>query len=98
MPYIANVGYLVDESVYHPGDSLVIPPFDVSTLLLPAMAPWAKVGEIIDYTVAARAPKVHPIHDFLVKDAYFTILVNTLKPIVEPFGIEYSSFDEPISV
>ncbi|WP_375492935.1 MBL fold metallo-hydrolase [uncultured Jatrophihabitans sp.] len=97
-PTIANVGYFVGDAVYHPGDSLVIPPFDVSNLLLPAMAPWAKVSELIDYAVAARAQRVHPIHDFLVKDVYFNVLVNNMNPIIEPFGIEYVPFDEPISV
>ena len=98
VPCVANVGYLVADTVYHPGDSLVIPPFGMSTLLLPAMAPWAKVSEIIDYAVAARAAHVHPIHDFLVKDVYFGVLVNNMKPIIEPFGIEYRSFQDPISV
>ncbi len=83
VPVVANVGYLIGGSVFHPGDSLVVPPFDVELLLLPAMAPWAKISEIIDYAVAARAPKIRPIHDFLVKDVYFGILLNTLKPIVE---------------
>jgi L-ascorbate metabolism protein UlaG (beta-lactamase superfamily) len=98
VPVVANVGYFVGGSVYHPGDSLVVPPFDVELLLLPAMAPWAKISEIIDYAVAARAPKIRPIHDFLVKDVYFGILVNTLKPIIERFGLTYEAFDEPVSV
>lgn len=98
VPVIANVGFLVNGSVYHPGDSLVVAPFEMSTLLLPAMAPWAKLSEIVDYAVASRARHVHPIHDFLVKDVYFGLLRNVMGPIIEPFGIEYSSFDEPISV
>ena len=35
IPMIANLGYLVDGSVYHPGDSFTVPTAPVSTLLLP---------------------------------------------------------------
>ena len=97
VPVVANVGFFLD-GVYHPGDSLIVPPFDVQVLLLPAMAPWAKISEIVDYAVAARAPKIRPIHDFLVKDVYFSLLRNILEPIVGRFGLEYDSFDAPVSV
>jgi hypothetical protein len=97
VPVVANVGFFID-GVYHPGDSLIVPPFDVQVLLLPAMAPWATISEIVDYAVAVRAPKIRPIHDFLVKDVYFALLRNVLDPIVGRFGLEYDSFDAPVSV
>src|ERR671931_2801139 len=45
IPVIANVGYLVDGSVYHPGDSFVVPDAPVHTLLVPTIAPWSKASE-----------------------------------------------------
>ncbi|MFD0351251.1 MBL fold metallo-hydrolase [Kitasatospora aburaviensis] len=39
LPGCANVGFVVDGDVYHPGDSLFVPPLPVSTLLVPAAAP-----------------------------------------------------------
>ncbi len=98
VPVIANVGYLLEGSVYHPGDSFVVPPVPVTTLLLPSMAPWSKIGEVIDFAVAVRAPRAYPIHDALVTDAYGGILGRTLVPIVGQFGIEFGSFAEPVSV
>jgi L-ascorbate metabolism protein UlaG (beta-lactamase superfamily) len=97
IPIVANVAYLVDDGVYHPGDSFVVPPVPVSTLLLPANAPWSKMAEVIDFTVAMRAPRALPIHDFLVNDAYSGILQRNLVPIVERFGVEFASWDGAVS-
>ncbi len=69
VPMIANLGYLVEESVYHPGDSLIVPPVPVSVLLAPIHAPWSKTAEVIDFVVSVRAPQVYQIHDGLLNDA-----------------------------
>jgi L-ascorbate metabolism protein UlaG (beta-lactamase superfamily) len=97
IPIVANLGYVIAGSVYHPGDSFVVPPVPVTTLLLPAVAPWSKVSEVIDLTVAMRAPFAYPIHDGLVIDAYASILERTLVPIVEPFGVQYRAWDGAVS-
>jgi hypothetical protein len=62
IPVVANIAYLV-ENVYHPGDSLIVPPVQVGTLLVPLHAPWSKTGEVIDFVVSVRAGHVHQIHD-----------------------------------
>jgi L-ascorbate metabolism protein UlaG (beta-lactamase superfamily) len=98
IPIVANVAYVVDGAVYHPGDSFVVPPVPVSTLLLPANAPWSKMSEIIDFTVAMRAPHVYPIHDALVNEAYSGILQRNLVPIVERFGVDFGSWDGSVTV
>jgi L-ascorbate metabolism protein UlaG (beta-lactamase superfamily) len=69
VPVIANVGYLIEGRVYHPGDSLIVPPAPVSVLLAPIHAPWSKTAEVIDFVVSVRAPQVHQIHDGLLNDA-----------------------------
>jgi glyoxylase-like metal-dependent hydrolase (beta-lactamase superfamily II) len=97
IPIVANIGYLIDGTVFHPGDSFVVPPAPVNTLLLPANAPWSKISEIIDYAIAVRAPFSYPIHDFLVGDAYGTILQRNLVPIVERFGVDFRGWDEPVT-
>jgi L-ascorbate metabolism protein UlaG (beta-lactamase superfamily) len=97
VPLVANVGYLVDGTVFHPGDSFTVAPVPVSTLLLPATAPWSKLSEVIDYAIAVRAPHAYPIHDFMVNEAYGSILQRVLVPIVERFGVEFGSWDSPVS-
>ncbi|BCJ62696.1 MBL fold metallo-hydrolase [Micromonospora endophytica] len=62
-PDCANLGYLVADEIYHPGDSLTPPGRPVRTLLVPAQASWLKLTEAIDFAVAAGAAQVFPIHD-----------------------------------
>jgi L-ascorbate metabolism protein UlaG (beta-lactamase superfamily) len=97
VPMVANVGYLVDGAVYHPGDSFVVPPVAVSTLLLPSTAPWSKLSEVIDFAISVRAARAYPIHDFMVNDAYAGILQRVLAPIVEQFGVEFGAFEATVT-
>lgn len=68
IPRITNVGYLVDGSVFHPGDALTVPDQPVETLLLPVMAPWNKISEVIDYVREVRPQRAYDIHDALLTD------------------------------
>jgi len=97
IPIVANVGYLIGGSVYHPGDSFIVPPAPVSTLLFPSVAPWSKMAEVLDFVVAVRAPKALPIHDAVVNDIYRMVLRNNMAPILERFGVTMDDFAEPVS-
>ena len=97
IPIVANVAYLINDAVLHPGDSFTVPPARVQTLLLPAVAPWSKVAEVIDYTIAVRAPRAYPIHDAIVADVYHGVLKGNLAPIAERFGVDYLSWDGPVA-
>jgi L-ascorbate metabolism protein UlaG (beta-lactamase superfamily) len=70
IPRIGNVGFVITESgssrVFHPGDSYGTAPEGVDLLALPITAPWAKVGETIDFAVRVGAPRMIPIHDAII--------------------------------
>jgi len=68
IPGCANVGFLLDGSVYHPGDAYYVPEVPVTTLLLPTSGPWMKIGEAIDYVRAVQPRQVVQIHDILLSD------------------------------
>jgi L-ascorbate metabolism protein UlaG (beta-lactamase superfamily) len=68
IPNCANVGYLLDGSVYHPGDAYFVPQAEVTTLLLATSGPWMKFGEAIDYVRAVRPERVVQIHESLLSD------------------------------
>ncbi|WP_369195089.1 MBL fold metallo-hydrolase [Streptomyces djakartensis] len=69
IPRITNVGYLVDGgTVFHPGDALTVPGRPVETLLLPVMAPWSKISEVIDYVREVRPQRAYDVHDALLTD------------------------------
>lgn len=89
IPVIPNVGYLIEDTVFHPGDSLIIPPAQVGLLLAPIHAPWSKTAEVIDFVVSVRAPKVVGIHDGLLNDIGRGFAVNHVSRIGGEHGSEY---------
>lgn len=68
IPRITNVGFLIDGSVFHPGDALTVPDRPVETLFLPVMAPWNKISEVIDYVREVKPVRAYDIHDALLTD------------------------------
>ncbi|MEW2287789.1 MBL fold metallo-hydrolase [Streptomyces sp. NPDC047841] len=69
IPRITNVGYLIDGGkVFHPGDALTVPGEPVETLLLPVMAPWNKISEVIDYVREVGPRRAYDVHDALLTD------------------------------
>lgn len=69
LPAPANLAYLVDGVVLHPGDSFTTAD-GVEVLLVPVAAPWLRVADAVDLVRAVR-PSVAavPIHDGALTDA-----------------------------
>ena len=78
IPVIANVGYLIDGSLYHPGDAYYVPEVPVSVLLLPTSGPWMKLGEAADYVRAVRPQQIVQIHEMLLSDIGLFLADNLL--------------------
>lgn len=69
IPRITNVGYLIDDGrVFHPGDALTVPDRTVETLMLPVMAPWNKISEVIEYVREVKPRRTYDVHDALLAD------------------------------
>ncbi|MEU6758217.1 MBL fold metallo-hydrolase [Streptomyces sp. NPDC046685] len=68
LPRVTNVGYLVDGSLFHPGDALTVPGVPVQTLMVPVHAPWNKVSEVIDYLREVKPRRALDIHDAYLAD------------------------------
>jgi L-ascorbate metabolism protein UlaG (beta-lactamase superfamily) len=87
---VANVGYLVEGSVYHPGDSFTVPSVPVETLLIPIHAPWSKIGEVIDFAAAVRAPRAFQIHDALLSDIGSGLVDRLVGTVAATYGTTYT--------
>jgi L-ascorbate metabolism protein UlaG (beta-lactamase superfamily) len=62
-PDCANLGYVIDDALYHPGDSLFQPGRPIDTLLVPAHASWLKTAEAIDFMREIGPTRAFAIHD-----------------------------------
>lgn len=91
IPVVANIGYLVDGNVYHPGDSFIVPDgLNVQTLLVPIHAPWNKVGEVVDFVIAVRAPRAFQIHDGLLNETGLKFVEAHVARLGGKYGTEYT--------
>jgi len=68
LPDCVNLGYVVDGSVYHPGDSLHVPDADVETLFVPVHGSWLKTTEALDFVAAVAPRRTVAIHDGQLND------------------------------
>ncbi|MFC8260051.1 MBL fold metallo-hydrolase [Streptomyces sp. NPDC057291] len=67
-PDCANLGYIIDEAVYHPGDALHVPEQSIETLLVPAQGSWMKMAEAIDFVKAVKPQRAFAVHDAQIND------------------------------
>jgi L-ascorbate metabolism protein UlaG (beta-lactamase superfamily) len=83
VPRIANLGYLIEGSVFHPGDSVGYVPDDatVQTLFVPINAPWLKLSESVDFVRAVAPAKAYALHDHLLSAAGAKIYGNNLAKL-----------------
>ncbi|MBU8858839.1 MULTISPECIES: MBL fold metallo-hydrolase [unclassified Micromonospora] len=75
IPVIQNIGYLLADVVYHPGDALFVPDdVQVDTLFAPIHAPWSKFSEVVDFIRAVAPRRAYALHDGLLNDNGFGVL------------------------
>jgi L-ascorbate metabolism protein UlaG (beta-lactamase superfamily) len=63
-----NLGYIVTDQLYHPGDALHVPGQPVETLLVPIQAAWLKTAEAIDFVRAVGPERAIGIHDAQINE------------------------------
>ena len=64
LPVVENVGVLVNDELYYPGDSYAVPAgVVVGTLAAPLGAPWLKIGEAMDFVLAVAPRRAFGTHD-----------------------------------
>lgn len=66
-PRVQNTGYRIGGRLFHPGDALTVPPEPVEVLALPLGAPWATIGQSLEYALALMPKVAIPIHDGMLK-------------------------------
>ena len=86
IPLVENTGFMVDGSLFHPGDSFTVPEDPVQTLLLPISAPWLDAGEMIDYFRAVAPARGYAIHDAILNDAGLGLMTRMMSLAAAPSG------------
>ena len=89
MPAIANLGVLINHTLYYPGDALTLPNLPIKTLALPVAAPWVKISEVIDFLIAAKPNFAFPTHDAILSKEGQQIVDRVVGAIAEEHAITY---------
>lgn len=65
IPVIDNVGVLINDEFYYPGDSYALPgDKPITVLAAPVCAPWLKIGEAMDFVLDVAPQYCFGTHDF----------------------------------
>jgi len=81
---VANLGYLIEDSVYHPGDSFDVPAdARVDTLFVPISAPWLKLSESVDFIRAVAPRRAFALHDSLLSDVGLKVTDGGLSRLTD---------------
>lgn len=84
VPPVANLGFLVEGSVYHPGDSFDVPEgARVETLFVPVSGPWLKLSESVDFVRAIGPRRAYALHDCLHSDLGHMVTDANMKRLAK---------------
>jgi L-ascorbate metabolism protein UlaG (beta-lactamase superfamily) len=93
IPLVANTGFAVDGTVFHPGDALTVPEDRVPVLLLPLAGPWLKTSEMIDYAREVAPQRAYAIHDAILNDNGLGLMERMLGVAAGPTGADFSRLE-----
>lgn len=88
-PRVANLGVIIDDALYYPGDSFVMPNAAVHTLALPVSAPWMKISETMDFLTSVKPMRVFPTHDAILSETGQQLVDRMLQPVAESINAKY---------
>lgn len=93
IPPIPNIGVLINENLYHPGDSFDLPNKPVVSLALPVSAPWLKFSDAIDFLTAIKPQFIFPTHDAILSDTGKTLADRLASEFATQVGSLYERID-----
>lgn len=97
-PTIANLGVMVDDTVYYPGDSFTNPGRSVKILALPVTAPWLKINEVMDFLAEIKPELAFPTHDAIASDFGKGLVDRMLPPVAESYGGKYQRISSSVEI
>lgn len=94
LPLVENVGVLVNDELYYPGDSYAVPDgVEVGILAAPLGAPWLRIGDAIDFVLAVRPRRAFGTHDMTLSVIGRTMHRERLQWATEQNGGEFLLLD-----
>lgn len=94
IPVVDNVGVLVNDALYYPGDSFTVPEgVAVDVLAVPVGAPWLKIAEAMDFVLAVRPRRAFATHEMVLSTAGKAMGGDRIRWAVEQGGGDYVALE-----
>jgi len=94
LPRVQNVGVLINDELYYPGDSYAVPEgVEIDVLAAPLGAPWLKIGEAMDFVLAVKPRRAFGVHDMTLSVIGRDMHRARLKWATEQHGGEFFQLD-----
>ncbi len=89
-----NLGVLIEDRLYYPGDSFVVPiNVPIKELALPASAPWLKIGESMDFLARVKPEFTFPTHDAILSEDGKQLVDRMLGMVASGQNTTYKRLD-----
>ncbi|QCR18797.1 MBL fold metallo-hydrolase [Agrococcus sp. SGAir0287] len=89
IPLVDNVGVMVDDALYYPGDSFAVPDRPVELLATPCGAPWLKIGEAMDFVLDVAPRRTFATHEQPISSFGRQMADDRIRWAVEQGGGEH---------
>jgi L-ascorbate metabolism protein UlaG (beta-lactamase superfamily) len=93
-PKVTNLGVLINNTLYYPGDSFALPEKPIDTLALPVSAPWMKISDAMIFCKEVNPRLVFPTHDAILSDSGKALVDRLLGGVSN----QYQRLVEPIEI
>lgn len=94
LPLVQNVGVLVNDELYYPGDSYAVPDgVAVDVLAAPLGAPWLTIGDAMDFVLAVEPRRAFGTHDMTLSVIGRNMHRQRLRWAAEQNGGEFFELD-----
>ncbi|MFB2556865.1 MBL fold metallo-hydrolase [Herbiconiux liangxiaofengii] len=90
IPVVDNLGVLVNDVLFYPGDSWAVPEgVEPDLVAVPAGAPWLKIAEAMDYVLALKPKRTFATHEMVLSVAGKTMAADRIRWATEQVGGEF---------
>ena len=89
-PQDENIGILLNETLYYPGDSFTPCADQHAVTAIPSTAPWSKLAETLDFMEHDTAKQLFPTHNAIASDVGNDMLASMLGSNAEKQGKEFA--------
>ena len=93
IPVVDNLGVVVDDTLFYPGDSFADPAQQIDLLAVPVGAPWMKIADAIDYVLSVKPKRAFATHEMVLSVAGKQMGHDRLRWATEQVGGEYHALE-----